>query len=188
MPIPARSHKRSIELAGLDRRAPPPSAASPLRRGVGDCLIRIIGPACKSKQKCGNLRPKQSRASVALNRCLDKPSLDAEAPRFTFKAAFLRSWRNWQTHQLEGLAPAMACRFNPCRPHLALTDRWRCALSRWPGPWQFGPPSRGRCGWRVPAVFQWRPVAPAVLRYSVAHAVSAQGAERRQADAASRLE
>src|SRR5688572_6290695 len=28
-----------------------------------------------------------------------------------------RSWRNWQTHQLEGLAGAISCRFKPCRPH-----------------------------------------------------------------------
>src|SRR5436309_3172030 len=30
-------------------------------------------------------------------------SLDAAQARHTFRVAFLRSWRNWQTHQLEGL-------------------------------------------------------------------------------------
>src|SRR5437016_12548632 len=44
-------------------------------------------------------------------------SLDVVSSTLTLKAAFLRSWRNWQTHQLEGLAPARAWRFKPSRPH-----------------------------------------------------------------------
>ena len=30
----------------------------------------------------------------------------------------MRSWRNWQTRQVEGLVPAMACWFKSSRPHL----------------------------------------------------------------------
>ena len=37
-----------------------------------------------------------------------------------------REWRNWQTHQLEGLAVAIPCRFKSCLAHFFLTgSRWR---------------------------------------------------------------
>ena len=32
-------------------------------------------------------------------------------------ATVSREWRNWQTHQLEGLAVAIPCRFKSCFPH-----------------------------------------------------------------------
>src|SRR5205814_1586662 len=57
------------------------------------------------------------------NRAASLASLDAESLGHTLKAAFLRSWRNWQTHQLEGLAVAIPCRFKPCRPHSVTLDK-----------------------------------------------------------------
>ncbi|VTR91423.1 unnamed protein product [Gemmata massiliana] len=33
-------------------------------------------------------------------------------------------WRNWQTHQLEGLAGAIPCRFKSCLRHLKVRRRY----------------------------------------------------------------
>ena len=41
-------------------------------------------------------------------------ALDAEPGQVTL---FTRKWRNWQTHQLEGLAVAIPCRFESYLPH-----------------------------------------------------------------------
>ena len=41
----------------------------------------------------------------------------------------LRSWRNWQTHQLEGLAVAIPWWFESTRPHQIFRERRPCKLS-----------------------------------------------------------
>jgi hypothetical protein len=39
----------------------------------------------------------------------------------------VRSWRNWQTHQLEGLAVAIPWWFESTRPHHLFLERWNFA-------------------------------------------------------------
>jgi hypothetical protein len=121
-PEPRQAGHRGCRSSKSCRPRPPRTAVGLLERGTSGCTDRIIAPVCDSKQeiagKWQSSRALQGCGSGRTNTCA-VASLDWIGPRPTLKAAFQRSWRNWQTHQLEGLAPARAWRFKPSRPHFA---------------------------------------------------------------------